>query len=208
VNLVSIVDNGELVRCTADEARVLTDRIKVGVDAVWHLIAEAYQRRAWAALGYSSWDDYTTREFGTSRLRLPREERQEVVASLRESGLSIRAITAATGVAPNTVQSDLRQVSQIDTPDPVEDDEFTPVTGTDGKTYMPRSQPSRPKRPDTTKAVAVALHKLDEAARAFAAVDATKLADYASEVPVWTGNLAQSMKAIHAFDEQLKRIST
>jgi len=37
-------------------------------------------------------------------LRLPREERSEVVASLRESGLSLRAIAAATGDSEPTVR--------------------------------------------------------------------------------------------------------
>ncbi|MFP1155538.1 hypothetical protein ACK280_26220 [Mycobacterium sherrisii] len=91
----------------ASAARALTDRIKVGVEAVWELITQAYVERAWDALGYSSWDDYCTREFGTARLRLPREERAEVVASLRESGLSIRAIASATGDSYGTVQAEL-----------------------------------------------------------------------------------------------------
>lgn len=95
---------------TADEARRLTDKIKVGVEGVWHLIEEAYTSRAWAALGYKSWDDYCTREFGTSRLRLPRENRPEVVASLRESGLSVRAIVAATGAGVGTVHRALTGV--------------------------------------------------------------------------------------------------
>ncbi|NOR03635.1 hypothetical protein HGK72_26655 [Mycolicibacterium fortuitum] len=111
--------SGELNRMDAADARALTDRIKVGVEAVWELIKQAYTERAWDALGYSSWDDYCTREFGASRLRLPREERAEVVASLRESGLSTRAIAAATGLARNTVLSDLRdrdEVVQIEPP--------------------------------------------------------------------------------------------
>ncbi len=94
----------------AGHARVLTDRIKVGVDAIWELVTQAYLERADKALGYSSWDDYCTREFGTSRLRLPREERGEVVASLRESGLSVRAIAAATGDSVGTVHAALSGV--------------------------------------------------------------------------------------------------
>lgn len=74
----------EIVQLDAAAARSLTDKIKVAVEGVWHLIEQAYTTRAWAALGYESWDDYCTREFGTSRLRLPREERQEVVASLQQ----------------------------------------------------------------------------------------------------------------------------
>lgn len=88
-------------------ARSLTDRIKAAVEGTWELIKEAYTSRAWAALGYTSWDDYCTREFGTSRLRLPREERAEVVASLRESGLSIRAIASATNEPVMTVQNEI-----------------------------------------------------------------------------------------------------
>jgi DNA-binding NarL/FixJ family response regulator len=117
---------------SSDEARTITDQIKVAVEGAWLLIMRAYQARAWAALGYSSWDDYCTREFGTSRLRLPREERQEVVGSLRDAGLSIRAITAATGISRRTVQDDLREVAQSSPPAPQEAIE---VTGTDGKTY-------------------------------------------------------------------------
>ena len=68
---------------TPADARAITDQIKTGVEAVWQLITRAYTERAWTALGYSSWDQYCIREFGTSRLRLPREERPEMVASLR-----------------------------------------------------------------------------------------------------------------------------
>ncbi|WP_137725725.1 hypothetical protein [Prescottella subtropica] len=58
-----------------------------------------------------------------------------MVASLRDSGLSIRAIASATGNSINTVQGDLREVSQTDTPA-----EPRPVTGTDGKTYTPKQR--------------------------------------------------------------------
>lgn len=106
----------------AGAARALTDRIKTGVEAVWELIKQAYEQRAWDALGYACWDDYCTREFGTSRLRLPREERPEVVASLRESGLSLRAIASGTGLSVNTIRKELDQVYQTDTPpDPAGD---------------------------------------------------------------------------------------
>lgn len=109
-------------------ARTLTDRIKVAVEGTWLLIQEAYTSRAWSALGYDNWDAYCTAEFGASRLRLPREERQEVVASLRESGLSIRAIAAATGSGYGTVRSDLENAGEQNR---------SPVVGSDGKTYPP-----------------------------------------------------------------------
>lgn len=120
---------------SAEYARNLTDRIKIAVEGTWQLIVEAYQSRSWAALGYPSWDDYCTREFGTSRLRLPREERAEQVASLRESGLSLRAISAATGNDVKTIRGDLARVGKSHTsPDPKpEPPTFAPldVTGWD-----------------------------------------------------------------------------
>jgi len=107
-----------IVAMNATDARALTDRIKVGVEAIWELIKQAYTERAWAALGYESWDDYCTREFGTARLRLPREERAEVVASLRESGLSQRAIASATGLSQDTVRRDLSAGERFRSPEP------------------------------------------------------------------------------------------
>lgn len=132
------------------EARAITEQIKVGVEAAWELIKRAYTQRAWAALGYSSWDDYCSREFGTSRLRLPREERTEVVSSLRESGLSLRAIASATGLGRGTVERELAPVP-IGTPaDPEGNDRrheshIAPVVGLDGKTY--RRDPPAPPAP-------------------------------------------------------------
>jgi hypothetical protein len=89
----------EIITLSPSDARALTDQIKADVETVWDRIERAYLERAWAALGYANWDEYCLTEFGTSRLRLPREERPEIVASLREAGLSIRAIASATGAA-------------------------------------------------------------------------------------------------------------
>lgn len=115
----------------ATEARALTDQIKVAVEATWELVKRAYVERAWAVLGYDGWDDYCTREFGTSRLRLPREERAEVVASLRESGLSVRAIAAATGLSRGTIGNEVSKNGHL-----------AEITGTDGKTYTPPAKPT------------------------------------------------------------------
>ena len=115
---------------SAQDARNLTDKIKAGTAALWELIKEAYASRAWASLGYASWDDYCTQEFGASRIRLPREERQEVVASMREIGMSIPAISSATGASVGTVHGTLSKLKASDTP--------APIVGTDGKTYEGR----------------------------------------------------------------------
>lgn len=112
----------------ASEARTRVDRIKTGVEVVWTLIVESYQSRDWEALGYATWDEMCTREFGTSRLRLPREERAETVQSLREAGLSLRAISSATGDSYGTVRNALSGEQfcspDSDTPETAEPDGF------------------------------------------------------------------------------------
>ena len=114
---------------SAQDARSLTDKIKAGTAALWELIKEAYVSRAWASLGYASWDDYCTQEFGTSRIRLPREERREVVSSMREIGMSVRAIASATGTNRETIRQEVSGDRKLSP---------APVTGTDGKTYEGR----------------------------------------------------------------------
>ena len=111
-----------------NEARELTAEIYGHLDTAWNLIIQAYQGRAWEVMGYASWDAYCKTEFNGARLRLPREERQEVVGSLREAGLSTRAIASATGQSEGTVRNDIRDGAgaQNYAPD---------VTGLDGKTY-------------------------------------------------------------------------
>ena len=121
-------DTGEkIAECTPDEARELTDRICTGLGVVWELVLEAYRTRAWAALGHGSWDAYCAAEFGRFHMRLPSEERDEVIGSLRAAGLSIRAI-AATGVASKGTVEKAIASSGV----PRED---TCTVGTDGKTY-------------------------------------------------------------------------
>lgn len=135
---------------TQEEARALTDRIKIAVEGTWQLIREAYTTRTWAVLGYDTWDAYCTAEFGETRLRLPREERQEVVASLRDSGLSVRAIASATGSSVGTVAADLGNRSELNS---------RPVIGVNGKTYTVTREPEvvdaelvdEPARPEPPK---------------------------------------------------------
>jgi protein gp37 len=127
---------------------MLTDRIKVGLEGTSLLIQEAYLSRSWSVLGYESWDDYCTREFGTSRLRVPREERQETVASLRDAGLSLRAIASATGQSHPQVIRDLRSGGTSEQgnvpPDKPRVSSSNGQLGRDGKVY-PSRPPSHPK---------------------------------------------------------------
>ncbi|KWW42536.1 hypothetical protein AU359_00426 [Micrococcus luteus] len=132
------------VAMTADAARDLTDQIKTGMESVYHLIRAAYRGRAWQALGFGSWDEYVTREFGDLHLRPPLEYRQDVVLSLRDAGMSTRAIASATQLSKDTVRRELNAATGANAP--VVDG--IPVVGMNGKTYQPTREP-RPPAADT-----------------------------------------------------------
>lgn len=118
---------------TQQEARELTDRIRVVDSELWRMVAEAYTRGAHRALGYASWDAYCNAEFGSNRISIPREERAETVQSLRANGLSLRAIHSATGADVKTIRKDLAG-SGVGI-------SHTSTLGQDGKTYT-RPEPT------------------------------------------------------------------
>jgi hypothetical protein len=207
----------EIALPTQEEARALTDRIKIAVEGTWQLIREAYTSRTWAVLGYDTWDAYCTAEFGETRLRLPREERQEVVASLRDSGLSTRAIASATGVSQMQVSRDLRTSGEPN---------VSPVIGTDGKTYtvtrepevveaeivndpaprtystpsVPERAPDRQPRVDASRTVLVALTELRQTRESLQALTAAQLARQDEETRrIWAARLNTELEALHGF---------
>lgn len=70
--MTALVDTaaGEIIRpLDATGARVLTDRIRRRAEDLWADLVEAHDRRAWQALGYSSWREYAQTEFGMSQSR-------------------------------------------------------------------------------------------------------------------------------------------
>ena len=91
----------------AQYARDITEKIRAGLEGVFQLIKVAYCGQAWSALGYASWDAYIQSEFGHLYLRPPREEREEIIGSLRDAGMSIRAIATATQLSRGTVSNEL-----------------------------------------------------------------------------------------------------
>ena len=131
------------------EARELTRRIKVGLEHSYTLIIAAYRGQAWRSMGYSAWDAYCQGEFGSLALQPPREDRQNVIMSMREAGMSIRAIGTATGSSYGTVSRGLEEVeasNQSGDPNGSPAAGSGKVVGRDGKSY-PSVKP-RPKHPD------------------------------------------------------------
>lgn len=147
-------------QCSEQTARDLTvqlrrvaDQLGQQLDVFQNLVTEAYTRRVWVPLGYSSWDTYVAGEL-PALPKLARAERRELVAALTDAGLSTRAIAPAVGAHRETVMADQRQVAGFRPPAPepdivdaelVEDTPEPPpaTTGLDGKTYnrQPRDIP-------------------------------------------------------------------
>lgn len=107
-------ETGEVVSPEVAEAAERAERIRRGIvalanvrDDVLTAAAEAYRARDWDTLGYDSWESYCAGELGADRIRLDRDQRREIVASLRSEHLSTRAIAAVVGADHSTVVRDL-----------------------------------------------------------------------------------------------------
>lgn len=125
------------------DARELTDQISAGLADVYVLIMQAWDGRAWEALGYKSWDAWIDANFRGLQLRPPREQRDEVVRSMREAGMSVRAISQATDLSRGTVQRAAGPAEQSSN-----------VVGLDGKAYTTGKRPSgAPAAPSETPAL-------------------------------------------------------
>lgn len=134
---------------TPFEARELTNEIRRTLTLGHDLLIRAFTGCAWMALGYATWDAYCAGEFTEARMvRLDREQRREIVAEMREAGMSSRAIASGLGVGKGTVD---RDISATAPSGPVAAP--TPITGVNGKTYTKPSRPSGPtlERPFTDR---------------------------------------------------------
>lgn len=128
------VATGEGQIVPVDEARRLTERIRLtaltvreGIEKLQTLVERAKAGHVHEALGYPSWTAYLADTLGDQPLRLPRDQRQELVGYLAGEGMSTRAIGAVVGADHVTVARDLSAGVANETP--------APVTGLDGKTY-------------------------------------------------------------------------
>lgn len=108
-----------------DKARLLTERIrsiavvvKGQLETLQHLLNEARDGEAWRALGYASWTAYLADVMGEQPLRLPRDERQQIVGYLAGEGMSSRAIAPIVGATHSTVQQDVKAGGRNLPPEP------------------------------------------------------------------------------------------
>lgn len=150
---------------SAREAERLTDQIKFTIESIdnglfklRNLLEEAQQSNVWQMLGFSSWTAYLASLFEGRPMRLPREQRQELVGYLSGEGMSSRAIATVVAVDQKTVVNDIRREefssprSPAVTPGDGAPADTSPdvrveraVTGLDGKIYAV-ARPQTPRR--------------------------------------------------------------
>lgn len=81
----------DVLPCTADEARALTEQIRTTTNALWQLLAEANERKAWSALGYDTFKAYVAGEFRMGRSHAYR---------LLDMAAVVKALAAGDEVSP------------------------------------------------------------------------------------------------------------
>ncbi len=129
---------------TRDEARRRTDEFKVHTEAWLEELAALYIDHVWYALDYETFDEYCAAELGS--IPLPRAGRSEAVLTLRDAGLSIRAISSALGLGVATIHREIEAGVPNGTPD-LPNRAQKETIGLDGKRY-PASAPTPPKSPE------------------------------------------------------------
>lgn len=122
------------IRHTAREVGDRLARLRV-------LVEQAREREVWAVLGYPSWTAYLVDVL--EPMRVPRDERREIVGYLTGQGLSTRAIAPIVGADQKTVVNDRRALMSDPLVAGEEDSSPAPVRGLDGKTYEARAPQRR-----------------------------------------------------------------
>lgn len=216
----------EQAQSTVEQARSRAERIRAGLDSL-HLtqmdIADAYRARDWTTLGYDTWESYVGAEFVGAKLRVPREERRELVSTLRTAGMSTRAIAAATGVSAGTVNSDARSTVQNRTVD----DTPATVTGVNGKTYAaskpaasgpepldaeivdddsPTPKPAPKPRIDVVNKINRVLTRANQAADAADEITKNHLVNRTGEAALWERNLARHLESLNRLHAALTEV--
>lgn len=107
------VKSAGVVRLDARRARALTTKLRETLDLAVELVRELHEHEGWRALGYDSWPAFCAAELPQLAVivrGMPRGERDGKLSELRSGGMSLRDVSAATGVAPNTVRTATRGV--------------------------------------------------------------------------------------------------
>jgi hypothetical protein len=117
---VKFLSPGEAQRLT-QHIKLTASGVRNGLFKLRNLIDEAKRSNVWQVLGFPSWTAYLSDALAEEPMRVPREERLEIVAWLSGEGLSTRAIAPIVGVDRKTVERDIRGGTNVPPDSPVEE---------------------------------------------------------------------------------------
>ena len=93
-------DSLEVLPMTKAEAKRVTKAIQQTADDLWHLLRDAHDGRAWAVLGYDSWNAYVRAEFDMARQNAYRLVAQGQVIKAIEAAAPDAAVSRARDTRP------------------------------------------------------------------------------------------------------------
>jgi hypothetical protein len=149
---VSVVnyETGEIVEVDYGMVKRSIERAKASLEEAAEQIVWQIEHRAWEVLGYGDWNEMREAEYGGAAFMVPRAERPELVARMRQSGLTTTEIADTAGVSDETVRRDLHSTN-VDS---------GPITNARGQ-QRPASYSARPVPPPAPE------HKVDAAVSEF-----------------------------------------
>ena len=163
--------SAEIVRLDEGQARRLTERIRLtahsareSLTRLRDLVDEAQRAEVHVTLGYASWTAYLADVFGEEPMRLPRDQRQELVGYLAGEGMSTRAIAPIVGVSQPLTR---RSPPSLPSHNPhLMQEARHPTTKPDRATSLPKEYSMKPKSLSGAARVAHERRILLDAARA------------------------------------------
>lgn len=96
---------------TPNDVRASIRRARKSLEDAASEIVWQIEMEAWRTLGYSSWTAMREAEYGGAAFMVPSKSRPEIVARIREKGLTNAEIAATAGVHESTVSRDLANAS-------------------------------------------------------------------------------------------------
>lgn len=100
----AVKEDPEPALVTKAQAQKLTERLKKSLGTSIDLWVEVFEKRAWKAMGYPSFQEYLDDEFQDLRLRLPRNDRLAILPKLGK--MNTRDAASVLGVDQKTVSND------------------------------------------------------------------------------------------------------
>jgi hypothetical protein len=101
----------EVSDLTVEQARDLTDQLRIDLASSVDLMIRAFDQRIWIPLGYQDWAEYLDGEFGEMRPKYPVDRRQEMVLRMLTRKMSTRVIGSALGVTQMTIVNDKKALA-------------------------------------------------------------------------------------------------